>query len=960
MSFFRTSSFAHWTRPLPAWVVERRRETEEALEAPAIAAPLVGRDHELAFLRTAFDRACREGRTALVTVVGDAGVGKSRLAREFLSPLGSRAKVLVGRCLPSLQGVTLEPLAEMLKAEAGVLDTDPADEAYAKITRLVETAVEPDLAGDRSRTAPALASTLGLRPPGDPLASLDPRELYRGLVEAWRALLASLSRHAPVIAVVEDLHWADPTLLDVLDELAERLDGPILFLCTARPDLLGSRPDWGGGRRSFSSLPVDPLNADESAQLVSCLRGLDDLPDAVRRLILERSAGNPFFLEEIVRRLINDGLLAWEGDRWQAQAGIADVEIPDNVQAVILARLDLLAPDERRVAQRAAVVGRVFWDGALARLVDVENLDATLETLRRREFVRERLSSSVPGQREYLFKHVLTRDVAYASLPRAERGRAHVAAAAWIEETSGGRTDELAEQLASHYDAAYSLLADDSLRCTARAYLLVGAANAHRRFAIQQGDRLARRAVELSQGPAERVEALEALGDLHYLAFLGDDAWRTYGEALEEVAEGDLAFARLAGKATLFAARFVGSMQELPEVETARGVIERGLAAAPAAGPERTMLLLNRGFLLTQRVDPRDDEAYAAVSEAAAAAEALGDPDVLSAALDLMQMHEELTGRRGASYRTSSRRIELVPRLSDVKEIGDSYAGAARSALYVGRYGDAEARASTCVELSRGIDSGSYIHGLTWRVAARFELGDWDAALADQAELERVSVLSPQGLPPSFTMGAYTRVALCHELRGEREDADRYVELALRYVELGGFIRVRGRSIHLPPLALTLMRRGRLDEATDLIPLEPGSVNAGVTLEALCEIAAESGRWEEAPGLVAAAREEAVLGEQLSLPLFADRLEGRAAGASGDVARGAELLARSATGFAAIGARWEEAWSRLLLAEVLAGTDRRAAERELRAALPVFEQLGSAHEADRARAALEQIAVAAG
>ena len=146
-------------------------------------------------------------------------------------------------------------------------------------------------------------------------------------------------------------------------------------------------------------------------------------------------------------------------------AGIAQVEIPDNVQAVILARLDLLAPDESRVAQRAAVVGRVFWDGALARLVDVDDLDAALETLRRREFVRERLSSSIPGQREYLFKHVLTRDVAYASLPRAERGRAHVEAAAWIEETSGGRTDELAEQLANHYDAAFSLLADDSLRC---------------------------------------------------------------------------------------------------------------------------------------------------------------------------------------------------------------------------------------------------------------------------------------------------------------------------------------------------------------------------------------------------------------------------------------------------------------------------------------------------------------
>ena len=535
----------------------------------------------------------RERRPALVTVVGDAGVGKSRLARELVEPLEGQATVLVGRCLPGAQGSTLEALAEMLKAEAGVLDTDPADEAFAKVERLVEATVDPDLAVDPSRTVPALASTLGLRPGGDS-AGLDPRELYRAHVEAWLALLASLGRRAPVVAVVEDLHWADSTMLDVLDELAERLDGPILFLCTARPDLSGSRPDWGGGRRSFSSLPLDPLNADESARLVSFLPGVDELPPGVRRLILERSAGNPFFLEEIVRHLIGEGLLVWEEGRWRASAGIDEVEIPDTVQAVILARLDLLAPDERRVAQRAAVVGRVFWDGALARLVDVDDLDATLETLRRREFLREQLSSSIPGQREWIFKHVLIRDVAYASLPRRTRAGAR---------RGGGmdRTDERREGRRAGGAARpplrgrLSLLGEDELREKARAYLLEGAVNAHRRFAIEQGDRLARRAVELSEGPDERVEALEALGDLHYLSFLGDAAWRTYGEALAELSDRDPAFARIAGKASLLAARYIGSVHELPDVETVRRLIEQGLLAAPAPGPDRTLLLLNRG-----------------------------------------------------------------------------------------------------------------------------------------------------------------------------------------------------------------------------------------------------------------------------------------------------------------------------------------------------------------------------
>ena len=333
--------------------------------------------------------------------------------------------MLIGRCLSYGQGVTLWPLAEMLKAEAVVLDTDRAGlQPSPSSQQLVEAGIDAELAGDQFRTAAALASTLGLRPPGDPLGSLDPRDLYRELVTAWRALLASLGGQAPVVAVVEDIHWADPTMLDVLDELAGRVEGPILFLCTARPDLLRSRPDWGGGRRSFSSLPLDPLSSEDGARLVGFLLNVEALSDGVRRRILERSEGNPFFLEEILRHLIDEGLLARDGDRWLAGTAIDDIDIPDNVHAVILARLDLLSPEEKRVAQHAAVVGRAFWEGALAMLARVDDLDAALRTLRRREFVLERVSSSIGGQREFIFKHVLVRDVAYESLPRKERGRA--------------------------------------------------------------------------------------------------------------------------------------------------------------------------------------------------------------------------------------------------------------------------------------------------------------------------------------------------------------------------------------------------------------------------------------------------------------------------------------------------------------------------------------------------------
>lgn len=385
-------------------------------------------------------------------------------------------------------------------------------------------------------------------------------------------------------------------------------------------------------------------------------------------------------------------------------------------------------------------------------------------------------------------------------------------------------------------------------------------------------------------------------------------------------------------------------------------MIDAGLRVAPATSRERTLLLVDRGFLLSQRENRGDEAAEAAVREAAAAAEQLGDSDLRSGALDLVQSWETSRGRYGDAYSATLRRNELIPRMTDVKEIGDSYAMAAWSAQHLGRYREAEAHASACIERSRGIDAGSYLHGLTWRVAARFMLGEWEAVLADQAELERVAAEDPRELPAGYTMRAYTFTGLCRELRGEHDEADRYMELASRYFALRRDLRPQG-SLQGPPLALALARRGRYEEAVALIPLVPRSGSAGVTLEALCEIAAARERWDEAAGLIAAAREEAEVGELLSLPPFANRLEGRAAGAAGHVKHAAGLLGRSAEDFAALGARWEEAWSRLLLAELVVGSEKRRAERELAVALPIFEQLGSVREAERARALLADVAV---
>ena len=924
-----------------AYVVEGEREVPEERGVPGLRAPIVGRDGELEVLRTTFERVQSERRPHLVTVIADAGVGKSRLVREFVSSLEDETKVVAGRSLPYGSGVTLWPLAEILKSEAIVLDNDPPDVALAKIAQLINASVDPRLRSER--TLAALASTIGLHPAEDPLDGLDPREVYRELLTAWRALLASLARSVPVVAVIEDIHWADETMLDVLDELAERVAGALLFVCTARPDLLRTRPDWGGGRRNFTSLPLDPLSSEDSERLIAALLAVDELPQSLRDRILERAEGNPFFLEEIIRHLIDDGALVEREGRWHASERLETVEIPDTVQAVILARLDLLGTDEKRAVQQAAVVGRIFWDGAVAELAAIEDVEAVLRTLRRRELVLDRLSSSIAGEAEYIFKHVLIRDVAYESLPRRERADAHARVAQWIEEVSGVRVDEFAELLAHHYDAAHALAPREEWRTTARRHLMSAGQNALGRFAVQQAARFASRAVELSH-PGERLDALEALGDLYYLTFDGDAAWKAYRLALAEAPDQSRTFARLAAKAGLFA-RWTGMMQNPAAVDELSALITAGLAAAgDENSAERTLLLVDRAFLLAHHQGRTDAETEDAVRACVAAAEALVDPDLLSAAYDSLHAWETENGRYGEAYRANVRRLEFVPRMRDVREVCDSHAMVAWSAFHRGLYAETLEQATQCVERARGVDVGSYLHGLAWRVGAHFMCGDWDSALADQAELERVAEEDIRELPVAYSMRAYATVSFCHELRGNKGAAEQYLELIGRYVKTRG-----ERSIHVGPAIRALAHAGRTAEARDLSYVERRTQRAVVVLEARCDLVGEAAVWDEAEEVVSAARQEADWGEHLALSLFADRLEGRAAAAGGDLERAEALLRRSAEGFAGLGAPWEEAWSRLLLAEALDSGD------EAEAALPVFERLGSVQELKRARALLRHV-----
>jgi tetratricopeptide (TPR) repeat protein len=384
-------------------------------------------------------------------------------------------------------------------------------------------------------------------------------------------------------------------------------------------------------------------------------------------------------------------------------------------------------------------------------------------------------------------------------------------------------------------------------------------------------------------------------------------------------------------------------MHRRPTAEELRSLIQDGLAAAgPADSVERALLLSSRAFMQIQGFEPHDDEGRVAAHEAVAIAERLGDVDVLSGALDAEASLLMAEGRYGEMHVLDQRRLELVPRLTESGEIGDAYAMISWSALYLGRYGEALTYASEGVERSQE-NPGTYVHCLVYRAWAKFMLGDWPGALADHAEMERVLADDPRDFLLGPYMRAYALIAFCRELRGDADETDRLLELIRRFLDEGATRTglVGAISYYLR----TLVHRGAGLEEAARFPLTPPSEGTPILLEALCEVAAAAEDWEQARLLVRRARDESRSTGLLAVPFFADRLEGL-------MRRDPSLLRRSADGFSGLGAVWEDAWSRLLLAE-LTGNPA-----DLGSAPKTFERLQSVKELERARALAPEISSA--
>ncbi|MEP7158761.1 MAG: adenylate/guanylate cyclase domain-containing protein, partial [Chloroflexota bacterium] len=455
--------------------------------ARRLDAPMVGRDRELSRLRQAYEQAVADRATQLFTVLGAAGVGKTRLVAEFLSSVKDAATILSGRCLPYGEGITYWPVAEIVRNAAGILEQDSAEAAVERVREVVTGEREADVIASR------VASAVGLS-----LETAPQDELFW----AVRKLLESLAAKGQVVVLFEDIHWAEPTLLDLIEHICDwSRDVPLLVLCVARPDLLEARPTWGGGKLNATTVFLEPLAENAISSLIEHLPGGSTLPEGLRSKIVEAADGNPLFVEEMLGMLRDDELLRDAEGAWVPE-GVASVSVPPSISALLASRLERLGVAERSVAERASVVGRVFDRTAVTELSpeeERETIDSSLVSLVRKQLLRPE-RSDLSGDDAFNFRHILIRDAAYEALPKADRAELHERFADWLQQVTADRLAEYEAIVGHHLEQAFlyriELQPSDAgaSGLASRAGDLLGSAG---RSALQRGDLLA--AVNLLQ-----------------------------------------------------------------------------------------------------------------------------------------------------------------------------------------------------------------------------------------------------------------------------------------------------------------------------------------------------------------------------------------------------------------------------------------------------------------------------
>jgi class 3 adenylate cyclase/tetratricopeptide (TPR) repeat protein len=440
--------------PLVAFRAVRARSLvpEQARGVPGLHASLVGRDRELRLMLDTYARTAQDRRSYLFTLVGAAGVGKSRLVAEVLSGLASSgARVLRGRCLPYGRGITYWPLIEILRQDTGITLSDERELALLKLDRWLGELLHDD--PQRPAIRARLSVMLGFEAAESVMPDTPADRVEREIAWGVRRYLEALAKAAPLIVVVDDLQWAEAPVVAMIDQLVERVtDAPMLVICIARPEFLELRRDWSSGKPNSTTITLDPLNPHDTGVLISRLLEIEALPPELRTQIIERSAGTPLFCEEFIHMLIDEGLLVHEGMSWRATGAIDQIRVPQSISVVLASRLDGLPDAERSLLQAASVIGQRFQLPQLQEMTGGDDLEVAVESLRRKGL----LIGGDGADEELAFRHILIRDAAYGSLPKSERAALHDRFGTVLERQAGN-TQQITEILAHHAERAFTL-----------------------------------------------------------------------------------------------------------------------------------------------------------------------------------------------------------------------------------------------------------------------------------------------------------------------------------------------------------------------------------------------------------------------------------------------------------------------------------------------------------------------
>ncbi len=770
-----------------------------SMRSLGLEAPFVGRDRELRMIKELFHASAEESKASLVSVTGIGGIGKSRLSWEFEKYIDGLVNVTLwhrGRCLSYGEGVAYWALVDMIKMRCGIAEEEDSASALLKLRSTIEDFI-PD-AEERKWVEPRLSHLLALEGgvTGD----------QENVFSAWRIFFERMAARNPVVMVFEDMQWADAGLLDFIEYLLEWSRSlPIFILGLARPELAEKRPTWGTGKRSFSSLYLEPLSAESMELLLSGL--VPGLPDDVRGQILDRAEGVPLYAVETVRMLLDRGLLAREGSVYQPTSPIESLEVPETLHGLIAARLDGLSPEERRVVQDGAVLGKTFFKQGIAQVsgFSEEEVEPILSSLVRKEVVSLQADPRSPERGQYVFLQDLVRKVAYDTLSKKERKAKHLAAAAFIEESWSGEEEEIVEVVAAHYLSAYEAApeAEDAqeIRDKAREHLVSAGERAASLAAPAEAQRYFEQAVGLADDPLVQAELHERAGIASATASRSEDASAHFEQAIA-LFEG----AGASHPAARVSARLAEEMWNRGRLEHGLEMMEEAFELLSSEEPDEDFAMLAAQLGRFLFFAGHLDKAMERIGDALRIAEALRTPEVLSQALNTKSLILNVAGRPMEA--TALLKFALQVALESDKP------SAALRAYYNGadmlprsdQYHEAVALDRDGLALARRVGNRFWEWSFLGHGYALFTLGEWDEALELANELPEGEWTQNRG---GF-VGYLTTKVLVSVNRGEREEAERLIGV---FSELADSAEVQERLVYACCKASVFLETGEFEEA---------------------------------------------------------------------------------------------------------------------------------------------------